>query len=463
VPTTESNVAQRRQRWKDLIRRSQQDPSRFNESILGRPAYWSRQRQVAQSVVDYSRTLVPTGNGVGKGYVASGLIPWFLIAHLNSQVIATSSSQTQLEEVLWKEVERAYKGSRIPLGGRLLKSPLKIDLGAGWGALAYSTQHTERFSGHHAGQMLVVVDEASGLAPEISEAIDSLNPSRLLLLGNPLRPDGPFFERCQRAETSPHTNLIRIPSTESPHVHLERSPVGLADRTWLENSRNDYGEGTLWWLSHVEALFPGQTEDQVIPGDWLDLAGQAAHRKSGKRRLAIDLAKGSGGDRAVLLVRDENGILEIRQSNTWTLEKTASQAQLLALKWGIEAVDVSFDVEGLGTDFANRLDHVSLGAARPYRGGNSGGSRFGNLRSAAAWKLRQRLDPKRRDELDRVQDSFALKPAHVALMRKELTGLRYSLDRKGRICLEVKEVFAKRLGHSPDFADTLGQSFAFPN
>jgi hypothetical protein len=88
----------------------------------------------------------------------------------NALVIATAPSQTQLEEVLWKEVERAYNGARVPLGGRILRSPLKIDAGDGWQILAYSTTKTERFSGHHAGQLFAVLDEASGVDPAIVEA-----------------------------------------------------------------------------------------------------------------------------------------------------------------------------------------------------------------------------------------------------------------------------------------------------
>ncbi|MBV8313337.1 MAG: hypothetical protein JOZ53_00105, partial [Planctomycetaceae bacterium] len=96
------------------------DPARFNATVLGRGAYWHRQREICRSVVDRPVTLVPSGNGVGKSYVAAGLLHWFLIAYPGSLVVATAPSQVQLEEVLWKEVERAYRGSRIPLGGRLL-------------------------------------------------------------------------------------------------------------------------------------------------------------------------------------------------------------------------------------------------------------------------------------------------------------------------------------------------------
>ena len=46
-------------------------------------------------------------------------------------------------------------------------------------------------------------------------------------------------------------------------------------------------------------------------------------------------------------------------------------------------------------------------------------------------------------------------------LREELIGLRYELDLKGRIKLEVKEDYMERLKRSPDLADCLCQSFAF--
>jgi hypothetical protein len=125
------------------------DHDRFNTVILGRGRYWHRQREICQSVRDYQDTLVPTGNAVGKSHVDAGLLLSFLYSNPGSRVVATAPSQVQLEEVLWKEVESAWQGSRIPLGGRMLKDPLKIELGGGWQALSYSTSKTERFCGHH--------------------------------------------------------------------------------------------------------------------------------------------------------------------------------------------------------------------------------------------------------------------------------------------------------------------------
>lgn len=449
----------------DEVAACRDDPARFNATILRRGSYWSKQREICRSVVAHPVTLVPTGNAVGKTYVDAGLILWFLYTVPGCLVLATAPTQVQLEEVLWKEVERAHRHASLPVEARVLRSPLKIDLGGGWQALAYSTTQVERFSGHHAADLLAIVDEASGVEDAIYEAIASLNPSREVLTGNPLRPDGVFYDRCAAAAKNPLANLIQVSSLESPHIELERSPWGLADRTWLEKMRADYGEGSLWWTCHVLGLFPDSGVDAVIPASWLDRAAEATHWPAGPRRIAIDLAEGRGGDRSVVLVRDDNGLVDLWSSTRADFQATATRVSLMAQRWSVEDHHVSFDVSGIGADFANRLQALGIRGARPFRGGNAGGHKFANLRSAAAWRLRQRLDPERRPlGLDGrpgpAPVPFAIRADWLrGPLREELSGLRYDQDDRGRIRLEPKEDFTERLKRSPDLADALLQSF----
>lgn len=444
------------------------DPTRFNHYILGRKGYWWRQRQIARSVLNTHTTLVPTGNAVGKTYLAAGIILWFLYEHPGSLVIATAPTQTQLEEVLWKEVRRAHTNALAALPGTSYRSPLKIDLGGGWQALGYSTTKTERLSGHHAEHLLAVIDEASGVEPEIIEAIDSLNPSRLLMIGNPLRPDGPFYERCTRATEKPDplTTVIQVASDTNPDAALPRSARGLADATWLAKARNDYGEGSIWWKSHVLGEFPDEGTDSLISRRWLDLAADATHFKAGPARMAIDLAEGGGGDRSVILVRDDNGVLWLEHSPRWDFEATATKAALLAQRFGVESHRITFDRSGIGSDFANRLAAVGLRGCQPYQGGLGGNKRFSNLRTAAAWAMRWRLDPDYRptdaNGNPRPQPQFAIPARYVAEMRDELQGLRYLPSKSGAVELEPKDELKKRLRKSPDIGDCLLMSFAFP-
>jgi hypothetical protein len=168
-----------------------------------------------------------------------------------------------------------------------------------------------------------------------------------------------------------------------------------------------------------------------------------------------------------VLTRDDNAVLDLEHSARWSFEETAKVAWRHVQKWGVEHHRVTYDVGGIGSDFYNRLQSIGIVGAQPYRGGAGGNKKFGNLRTAAAWRLRQRLDPDYRivtaTGLMVPQVPFSIHPDFMRPMREELQGLHYTQDSTGRIVLEIKEDFARRLRRSPDFADTLMQSFAFLN
>ena len=58
----------------------------------------------------------------------------------------------------------------------------------------------------------------------------------------------------------------------SPHAHLARSPVGLADKVWLEAMGREPGENSPWYRSHVLAQRPKLASETLIPQEWLNLA-----------------------------------------------------------------------------------------------------------------------------------------------------------------------------------------------
>jgi hypothetical protein len=243
-------------------------------------------------------------------------------------------------------------------------------------------------------------------------------------------------------------------------------------------------------MSHVLAMFPGEADDALILRTWLDLASRTLHIPSGPTRIAIDLGLGVGnGDQTVIVCRDDNGILALEASREWSLEKAAERAAALAMQFNVKHSRISYDAAGIGADFGARLLAVGIRGANPYLGGMAAKTAF-NLRSAAGWAFRQRLDPDRYlpgppplqppsdgrrvslldgrpkspGEPQRVvlrQHPFAIRPEFLAPMRRELELHRYGLDHLGRIKLEGSEEIRERLRHSPDYADTLFQSFAY--
>src|SRR6478752_2245113 len=164
-----------RERRVKLLADCYHDPDLFNTVFLQRPDYWDRQREAADSVARYRDTVVYSGNAVGKDYLVAGLILWWLFTRKNSLVVVIGPSQRQLGSVTFKEVRRALKAMPWPTRAKVTSSvgatPQLVTLGEGWMALGYATDSVERASGQHAGQLLVIVEEASGVAPEVWEAI----------------------------------------------------------------------------------------------------------------------------------------------------------------------------------------------------------------------------------------------------------------------------------------------------
>lgn len=463
----------------DLFKRCRNDFDLFNVEVLGRPPCWSRQIEIAESVATRRDTVVCSGNATGKTWLAAGIILWYLYTRPRSLVVVTGPGQTSLGSTIFKEIRRALAGAVIDLGGKISTSPgaspqlFEVVPGSGWEAMGISTNSVERLSGRHAKNLLVVVDEASGVDEEIYQAIDSLNYDRMLAIGNPIRPDGRFHDLWRQAERErdrtdipdqSKINAIRVASTDGPHAAIERSPYGLADAGWLESMRRRYGEESQWWNVHVRALFPDTIADGLIPVEWLDAAtsfrrDEASRQDplAGPRRIACDLGEGVGRDRSVIVVRDDRGILEVVAGDRIGLEEAAYHIYILAQTYHVNEQFISYDASGIGRDMRGRLERRGIRRARAYHGSASGGKNFYNLRTAAAWNLRSRLDP----AVDPARTPF-----HIPYQtwwpdaREELVALRFEVI-QGATKLENKDLLAARLGRSPDFADAIIQSFSY--
>jgi hypothetical protein len=499
-PTTE------RQRIRALLKRCHNDPALFNHVFLRRRRpdgtwtrgdLWWRQAEICRSVVNHRVTVVSSGNAIGKDYVVGTIVPWWLLTRRDSLVIVTGPSQTLLGSVTWKEIRKAIDGARFPLGATLSSgvktSPQTVTIGHGWQALGYSTTSVERASGQHAGELLVIVEEASAVEDEAWDAVSSLKFHKMLIIGNPLRSEGGFCDWMDQAESDRRdgvpprlaANHIRIPSTDSPHATWEHSPVGLADKTWIDAETRRHGENSLWVRSHIHAIRPTQSHEALLEPAWIErMAGASRdpHARPGKRRGATDLGEGVGRDRTVLMVADDLGILECVVSNRLGIPEAAGEINRLMSKWDVPQDRWVYDASGRGKDLPRYLAEYGITEAIAYHGGASGGAKAVNRRSKMGERLRRRLDPRRPrlaeapkarpawykpsvfDPPDpapimQIQPPFVIPPepdrSWWPALERELKGLRYRLRGNDSFELESKEEYAARLGCSPDLVDTL--------
>jgi hypothetical protein len=396
-------------------------------------------------------------------------------------VITTGPDHRQVVSVLWKELRRAIKGARVPLGHdhltRGYTSPQRLTVRAGtdWGALGFAAQCEEGFSGQHAGALLVIVDEASGVDAPIWSAIHGLAATRLVVAGNPIRHDCHFRELHDKAaEGSSTIASVTISSLESPDARKEFSPVGMASKSFLNQMREIHGEASPWWLSNILGKFPGQETVRFIPAAWLDACtteGVTTDRlwvdyPGGSTFMGIDVGGGVGADRSVIVVRNRKQILAVFASE-WHGVLDDARHRLepvvinMAHKWGVPSDNILFDKAGIGRSFDAYLAKYGLRDVVGYFGAGRGGKQYVNRRTANAFALRRRLDPHRSGYVPFHCGGIPEWPA----LRQELAELRNPTmeieQSQVKQVLEDKDALAARLRRSPDLLDALLMTFTY--
>jgi hypothetical protein len=466
-----------------LILRSRDDPSWFSEHVLERPPLFEHQRRWSESVVGYRTTVLFTGNALGKDYWVGGLVPWWLYTRSDALCLVTGPSQTAIASITWREIRRAVQGSQIMKADRPFissgqkTSPAVLRLSDGSTALGFSTTSVERLSGHHSPNLLVIIEEASGIEPHVWEAVSALQATKVVAIGNPLRPDGGFVDLIRQGDLDRRddiprersVNAIQMPSTASPHAHLERSPVGLADATWLADCKRRYGEHSQWWKAHVLARVPDVANDALIDPKWLDRASSFRRQafvmgtpwylaSMRTRRIAVDLSEGVGRDECCILVRDCYGIIDLFANATTTPAEAAAKIARLAREYHVPPERITYDRAGsFGKDMKFHMQQHGLHMAIGFAGYDQAQNyrRYPNRRSECAWNLRARLDPT--GEWGHIP--FAIPSREwLPLLRADLEALEYDLT-TGKDRLIRKEDVCAKLGRSCDRGDALAQSF----
>ena len=472
-----------------LVEECRDDPALFNREILGR-TLWSKQIEVCGAVARSPVTLVPAGRAVGKSFLLAGLALWWLYTRPGSLVITTAPDHRQVTSVLWKEIRRLLRsrhrgeprpGSMIRLGydhlSRGYGSPqqLVVDGSAAWQALGFSAQYEEGFSGQHAGELLVIVDEASGVSDEIWSAIHGLAAARLVVAGNPIRYDCQFRQLHDLAQEGSATiATVPISSLESPHADLESSPLGLASRSFLNQMREIHGELSPWWQANILGRFPDQDSTRFIPLAWIDACIRPEIQSdprwieapAGSAFMGVDVGGGVGADRSVICVRDARRILEIFASSDHGILDDARQrlepeVVRLARKWHVPSDHVVYDAAGIGRRFGSYLEREGLQGTVGYHGAGDGGRLYANRRTANAFAIKRRLDPHCKGHVPFYCGGIL----HWPDLRRELAELRGPTmtmeEGKVKQTLETKASLTARLHASPDLLDAFLMSFTF--
>lgn len=430
-----------------------QDPVGYVREVL-HVEPWLKQRQILEAVRDHRRVAVRSCHHSGKTFNAAAIVHWFCRNFDPALVITTAPTDRQVRKQLWHEVGQHHR--RGQLSGTL--NTLELLVSATQRAYGFSTNEPDRFQGWHEQNILVVVDEASGVPEEIYEAIEGTltsSNSRLLLIGNPTFPGGTFY------------NAFRSPLYEKFHISAFDVPDHLLSPGWKEERRIEWGEESPVYQVRVLGEFPDQAEDALIAMRWVtaamergqdergdDLARAGAGAGDSSNHLpagggdvvvGVDVAR-YGGDESVAIVRRGHYVADIVTWRGNDTMFTAGRVGAIARQWNARSINV--DEIGIGAGVLDRLREDGFPAVGINVGEAAWDSEhYANRRAEIFFALQERF---KTGEISLPEDSTLL---------AQLTSLKFVYTPQGKLKIESKEDMRKRGLPSPDRADALALAF----
>lgn len=357
----------------------------------------------------------------------------------------TAPTFNQIENILWKEIASLYHIAKVPIGGVLLNTELKFN--EEWFAIGISTNDVNSFQGFHSPYLLVIIEEALGVAPEIWEAIESLHPYRILAIGNPLEPTGNFFD----CFSNPNWYKITVSCLECVEWQEKNGRIpGLVDRVWIDERRAEWGEKSPLYQARVLGEFPQIGEHALIQRSWVDKARKldTTEEEDEIRIVAADVATKHGPCSNVIVSRVGHTIEKIEMFQGLPAPMTAQKIQHQYERFNGDSIVI--DSDGFGEGIADIITNKNIGVLEFHGGRNQkamDNMRFKNLRSQFYWIVSKKFE-KGLYSLKNIPDK------EFEILKSQLCSIEMKEpDPLGRIQIETKEDMMARGIASPDCAD----------
>lgn len=407
---------------------------------------WDKQEEILWSVRNNKFTAVSSGNSIGKSFIAADVVMDYLSTHVPAKVITTAPTFTQVEGILWKEIISYCGSSKLPIGAEPNKT--ELILGPDTFAKGISTNKVGRLQGWHSPYLLAVIDEASGVDPEIWRAIHSLNPHRMLVIGNPLEISGDFYEAFQ----SSMWNKIQISCYECVEWQDKNGKIpGLVDREWIEERRNEWGENSPLFAIHVKGEFPEETEDTLISRAWVDKCREIDLEEDEEQDVRVagyDVATKHGTNETIEVYRYGHTIKHGKAWKRIPITETAANGEWLYKDKRLHNLAVDSDGVGEGVSdiwYNKRVPHVEFHGG--YGDKPIDKNKFKNLRTQFYWIVAKKLEKG-------LYDLRQLDKEFFEILKNQLCSIKIKApDAMRRIQIETKEDLSGRGIKSPDYAD----------
>lgn len=398
---------------------------------------------------------VASGHGIGKSATMSWLLLWFLMCHLDAQVSCTAPTSNQMHDVLWKEV--ALWIDRMPKEFSALYEWSAdyvriVERPKTWFARARtaSKENSEALAGVHGEHVMLMADEASGVADEIyRSAAGALTGPNVffLMFSNWTRLSGRFHE--SHTVDAKSYQEMRFDSSESPIV----------DRSFVDSIIRMYGRESDEYRIRVSGEGPeaeGVDAQGYVPlFDEGDLREAADDRVAGRISYGID-PSGEGADPAVGVVRDAFTAKVEHMDEISNPKDIARQIVDTLRKYSVDSKYCAYDSFGIGADVGKEVALFDPGKPIDISGVNTGVApddplRFFNKKAELLWRAREWV---------KAGGTFA----NLDKWKDELTSMRYRRTSGKRDLIQIMDKRTMRKlglnhGKSPNRVDALALTF----
>lgn len=442
----------------------QEDPVMFFREVLEfEPDKW--QAEAAIDLAQNPKVSIKSGQGVGKTGLEAAIFLWFITCFSYPRIVATAPTKQQLHDVLWSEISKWM--SRSPILSQLLKWTKTYVYMIGnekrWFGVARTATKPENMQGFHEDNMLFIVDEASGVADPIMEAILgtlSGENNKLLMCGNPTKTSGTFYDShtADRKLYKCHT----VSSIDSARTNKEN----------IESLIQKYGWDSNVVRVRVRGEFPDQEDDVFIPLSLIESCGSRLYELPVGALLpniilGVDVAR--FGDDETVIYRNAQGRLDMvanrRGQDLMATVGDVVRAYRNILKEFPDykgKIYANIDDTGLGGGVTDRLREVKreeklhrlfvipINAAEKIETDTKAGkdaAEFYNNLTTHMWASLKELFEHKQIVIKDDRETFA-----------QVSSRKYIMASNGKIQLEKKEDMKKRGLDSPDRADAAALS-----
>jgi hypothetical protein len=398
---------------------------------------------------------VRSGHGVGKTTTFAWLIVWFALTRFPQKCICTAPTSGQLVDGLISETKAWFRKLPPMLADLFEIKSERIELIARpeESFIAFATsraENPEALQGKHSENLLLLVDEASGVPEQVFEASSgsmSGHNATMVMAGNPVRSTGQFHDAFHEQKHKWKTH----------HISCVGHPRISED--FIEEMKERYGEDSNAYRVRVLGEFPKGDDDTVIA---MELVDAALNRDVAPTNVlpiwGLDCAR-FGSDRSSLAMRKGNRLL--RKVDVWAGLDMMQLAGTVKLLWDQTGKDKKGEFErpsmmcvdsiGIGAGVADRLREMGL----PVR----------DINVSEAPSIKGIYLNQRAELWFAMREWFETRAVNLCDDRKlmsELIGVRYKIHSTGKKAVESKDDMKKRSKEkrSPDIADALMMTFA---